>query len=227
MADAGGTGVTGAQFSRNAFGWLSPAGIPAAAWVEKVPASRRAAYEQRIGQPIASPDVQHSALPARSHASYLPATLVSGFPPMSAAGIDLSGEPGMAAALERATKLNGVAATAPGSAVAGTRGVFLVAPAPNLINQVLRPGYVVLFVPDTTLSGVTGTAGVQLAVGTSARPTPRGGETVRDGFRQAGQRFEVVVPQKSPHGTAEALPWNILAAGLVLAGFAGAVGLNA
>ena len=37
MADAGGTGVTGAQFSKNAFRWLSPAGFPAAAWVERVP----------------------------------------------------------------------------------------------------------------------------------------------------------------------------------------------
>ena len=42
MVDAGGTGVTSAQFSRNAFGWLSPAGFPAAAWVEQVPAWRRA-----------------------------------------------------------------------------------------------------------------------------------------------------------------------------------------
>src|SRR5580765_3638514 len=80
MLDAGGTGVTGTQFSRNAFGWLSPAGFPAAAWVERVSAARRAGYEQRIGQPIVSPD----ATPARRHTTYLPATLVSGFPPMSA-----------------------------------------------------------------------------------------------------------------------------------------------
>ena len=86
MVDAGGTGVTSAQFSRNAFGWLSPAGFPAAAWVERVPASRRAAYERRIGQPIVSPDAQYGVLPAGSRSSYLPATLVSGFPPMSAPG---------------------------------------------------------------------------------------------------------------------------------------------
>src|SRR5580765_6464129 len=89
MVDAGGTGVTSAQFSRNAFGWLSPAGFPAAAWVEQVPGSRRAAYEQRIGEPIVSPGGQDSVLPRGSRSSYLPATLVSGFPPTSAAGIDL------------------------------------------------------------------------------------------------------------------------------------------
>jgi hypothetical protein len=147
MVNAGGTGVTSAQFKRNAFWWLSPADLPAAAWVEQVPAARRAAYEQRVGQPIVSPDAQSSGLPTGSRSSYLPATLVSGFPPLSVAGIDLSGEPGMAEALERATRHGGVAATALRGAVAGTRGLFLVAPAPNLIDEVLHPGYVVLFVP--------------------------------------------------------------------------------
>jgi PAS domain S-box-containing protein len=228
MVDAGGTGVTRAQFSRNAFGWLSPEGFPAAAWVEQVPASRRAAYEQRIGQPIVSPGGQHSALPAGSRSSYIPATLVSGFPPTSAAGIDLSGEPGMTTALKRATRVNGVAATAPGGAIAGTRGLFLVAPAPNLINEILRPGYVALFVPDATLrAAAVGAPGVRLAVGRATAPDPGGGEAVRKTFRRAGQRFDVVVPQRSLHGTAEALPWIILAVGFVLAGSAGALGLNA
>ena len=227
MVDAGGTGVTGAQFSRNAFGWLSPAGFPAAAWVEQVPASRRAAYERRSGQPMVSPDAQHGVVPAGSRTSYLPATLVSGFPPMSAAGIDLSREPGMAAALDRATGRNGVAATPLASAVAGIRGLFLVAPAPNLIDEVLRPGYVVLFVPDATIRAAADAPGVDLAVGASGTPTPRGGETVRKTFRQAGERFDVLVTQPSLQGAAEGLPWIILAAGLVLSGFAGALGLNA
>src|ERR1700748_3209191 len=45
MVNAGGTGVTSSQFSTNAFWWLGPAGLPAAAWVEHVPVSRRTAYE--------------------------------------------------------------------------------------------------------------------------------------------------------------------------------------
>ena len=227
MVDAGGTGVTGPQFSRNAFGWLSPAGFPAAAWVEQVPASRREAYEQRIGQPIVSPDAQHSVLPAGARSSYLPATLVSGFPPMSEAAIDLGGVPGMVAALARATRVTGVAATAPDGAVAGTRGIFLVAPAPNLMDEVLRPGYVVLFVPDATLRAAANTPGVQLAVGRATTPNPGDGETFRKTFQQAGQRFDVAVPQQSLQGAAEALPWIILGAGLVLAAFAGALGINA
>ena len=100
MLDAGGTGVTSDEFARNAFRWLSPAGFPAAAWVERVPDSRRAAYERRIGQPIVTPDARRGVVPPGSRSSYLPATLVSGFPPMAVPGIDLSGAPGMATALD-------------------------------------------------------------------------------------------------------------------------------
>ncbi len=226
MVDSGGSGVTNAQFSRNAFWWLSPADFPAAAWVEQVPASQRPAYQQSTGGPIVSPDAQYSVLPAGSRSSYLPATLVSGFPPLSVAGIDLSGEPGMAVALERATRLNGVAATSLG-AVSGTRGLFLVAPAPSLIDEVLRPGYVVLFVPAATLLAAAATPDAQLTVDGATMTNPHGGRTVAELFQQAGQRFAVVVPLQSVHGTAEALPWIILAVGLVLAGLAGALGLNA
>src|SRR4051812_22539206 len=183
MVEAGGTGVTGAQFSRNAFGWLSPAGFPAAAWVERVSKAQRAGYEQRIGQPIVSP--------AGRRSSYLPATLVSGFPPMSAVGIDLSGEPGISAAVERATRVNGVAATTPGDAVAGTRGLFLVAPAPNLIGAVLRPGYVVLFVPDATLRAAADTPGVRLA-------DPSRAQTGRKTLPPAGPRVAGGGPQQTP-----------------------------
>lgn len=227
MVDAGGTGVTSSEFTQNAFWWLSPGGFPAAAWVVQVPASRRAAYEQLTGQPIVSPHAPYSAVPTGSRSSYLPATLVSGFPPMSVAGIDLSREPGMTAALERAKRSDGVAATPLGSVVAGVRGLLLLAPAPNLVDEVLRAGYVVLFVPDATLVAAAHTPGAQLAVGTGTTANPYGEATVRKTFEQAGQQFAVVLPQRPPQGTTEALPWIILAAGLVLAGFVGALELNA
>jgi PAS domain S-box-containing protein len=226
MVNSGGAGVTSAQFAMNAFWWLSPAGFPAAAWVEPVPSSRRAAYEQANAEPIVSPNAQYGPLPSGARSSYLPATLVSGFYPMSVAGIDLSAEPGMAVALERATRLDGVVATSSWGAVSGIPGLFLVAPASNLIGEVLHPGYVVLFVSDATLLAAANTTGAQLVVGTATANPPTGG-TVRKPFQQAGQPFAVVVPQQPPQGTAEALPWIILAAGLVLAGFVGALGLGA
>jgi PAS domain S-box-containing protein len=227
MLNTSGTGVTSDQFARNALRWLSPAGFAAAAWVEQVPDSRRAAYERRIGQPIVTPDERRSLVPAGSRSSYLPATLVSGFDPMAVPGIDLSGEPGMATVLTRATRLDGVAATPVAPPSTGTSGLFLVAPAPNLIGEVLRPGYVVLFVSDVTLrAAARDTPMVQItAAGTSteARESPK---TASRSFTEAGQRFDVLVPQEAVVGAAAVAPWIILAAGLVLACLAAALGVS-
>ena len=75
MLDASGTGITSDEFARNALRWLSPAGFSAAAWVERVPDSRRAAYERRIGQPIVTPDARRAVVAPGSRSFYLPATL--------------------------------------------------------------------------------------------------------------------------------------------------------
>ena len=135
MLDARSTGVTSDQFAKNALRWLGPARFSAAAWVEQVPHSRRAAYERRIGQAIVTPDARYGVVPLGSRSSYLPATLATGFPPMAVSGIDLSSAPGMAAALSRATRLDGVVATPMAPPRTGTRGLFLVAPAPNRIGR--------------------------------------------------------------------------------------------
>ena len=227
MLDASGTGVTSDQFARNAFRWLSPADFPAAAWVEPVPDSQRAAYERRIGQPVVTPDEGHSVVPAGLRSSYLAATLVSGFPPLALPGIDLSGEPDMATALDRATHLDRVTATPVAGPDTGTNGLFLVAPAPNLVGESLRPGYVVVFVPDMTLRAAANTPGLRLAVGGTGTGGPPGEQTVRTSFTEAGQRFDVILPRGSVQGAATALPRIILACGLVLAGLAAALGINA
>src|SRR5919198_4265428 len=70
MLDAGGTGVTSDQFARNAFRWLSPADFSAASWIERVPASRRDAYERRLRQRIVTPDERHRVV-ASGSGSYL------------------------------------------------------------------------------------------------------------------------------------------------------------
>src|SRR5262249_30176912 len=143
------TGVTNDQFAGNALRWLSPAGLPAAAWAEEVQAGDRAAYERRIGRPIVAPDERRKAEPSSS--SYLPASLVSGSPPLNTRGVDLSREAGIVAALGRAIRPGGVGATSIAARSDGTRGLFLVAPAPNVIDGVLRPGAVVVFVSEASL----------------------------------------------------------------------------
>ena len=228
MLDASGTRVTSDEFARNALRWLGPPRFSAAAWVEQVPDSRRAAYERRIGQPIVTPDERRGVVPLGSRSSYLPATLVSGFPPMAVPGIDLSGTPGIATALTRATRLNGVAATPVARQRTGRSGLFMVAPAPSLVGEVPRPGYVAVFVSDLSLrAAATDEPAVHIRSAGAAAETGERAETASKTFTAAGQRFDVVVPRESVQGAAAVLPWLILAGGLVVAALGGALGLNA
>src|SRR5262245_42183108 len=134
----------GDAFSTNASRWLSPAGFPAAAWVEQVGGDERVAYERRLGGPIIARDHQ----PQAPRASYLPATFVSGISPMDAPGIDLGGEAGMAAALTRAASLYEAGATPLATLSDGSRGLFLVKDAPRLREGIVEPGFVVVFVSE-------------------------------------------------------------------------------
>jgi PAS domain S-box-containing protein len=228
MLDARHTGVTSDQFAGSALRWLGPARFPAAGWVERVPGSGRPAYERRIGQAVVTADTRYGVVPLQARSSYLPATLVTGFPPMAVPGIDLSGATGLAAALNRATRLNGVVATPIASPKTGSRGLFLVAPAPNLIGKVLRPGYVAVFVSALGLrAAATGVPAVQVrAAGGSAQARGRG-DTSAKSFTAAGQRFTVVVPREQVQGGAAVLPWVILTGGLLVGALGGALGVNA
>lgn len=222
MLDASGAGVTNDDFANNALRWLGPADIQAAAWVEPVPDSARVAYEQRTGHPIVSLG-RHDFVPEGVRATYLPATLVSGFEPMSVPGTDLSREPRLAAALSRATRSDGVAASALTSPTPGTPGLFFVAPAPNLIGRQLQQGYVVVFVSAPTLQAATDEPGVEIAVGGNSTGGGESGKTTSTTFRAAGEVFSVSVPRESVRGAWAALPWIILGAGLGLAALAAAL----
>ncbi|MDX6698610.1 MAG: hypothetical protein QOE65_2007 [Solirubrobacteraceae bacterium] len=228
MVGVPGRGVTSEDFARNASRWLSPAGFPAAAWVEQVPAARRAAYERRGGYTIVTRDRRGRIVPVASRASYLPATLVSGIPPVAVPGIDLGGESGMAAALARASTLNEAVATPLTTLRDGTKGLFLVTAAPRLAGGAVEPGFGLLFLSGESLrAAATGTTRLHLTTGGTAAGDPRGGHTVRKAFTEAGQRFGVFIPRQSVDGAAAVLPWIILGAGLVLAALAAALGVNA
>jgi PAS domain S-box-containing protein len=149
-------------------------------------------------------------MPAGAQNSYLVAMVVSGFDPLDVPGIDLSREPGMAAALARVMRTRGVAATE----LVPRRGLFLIAPASNLIRGMLRPGYVVVFVPVQTLLG--GMTGVRVA----------NGDAPGRAFTAAGRRFAVAVPPPSVDGPAALLPWIVLGGGLALAAFTAALSAN-
>jgi PAS domain S-box-containing protein len=227
MAGVAGIGVTGQGFQTNASRWLSPAGFPAAGWVQQVAATQRRAYERRIGHPIVTRDPRGRLAPVGPRPSYLPATLVSGVPPMVVPGIDLGGDASVAGALTRASTLYDAGATPLETLRDGTKGLFLIKLAPRLSSGIVRPGFVVVFVSELWLrSAVTDTASLQLTVGDTAT-AHRGTAGVRNTFTEAGQRFAVVVPRRPVQGAAAVLPWIILAAGIVLAALAGALGVNA
>jgi PAS domain S-box-containing protein len=228
MMSVAGSRVTSGEFESNASRWLSPAGFPATAWVEQVPAAQRAAYERRTGNPIVTIDRRLRIVPVGSRSSYLPATLVSGIPPVAVPGIDLGGEPGVAAAATRARGLGDVRATRLATLRDGEKGLFLVRFAPSVTGGAAKPGFVVLFVPESSLrAAATDTAPLQLAVGGTSARDLGGAAAVHNTFTAAGQRFDVAVPLESVSGAAAVLPWIVLAAGLVLAALACALGVNA
>jgi PAS domain S-box-containing protein len=221
MAGAVRGGVTNAQFASNASRWLSPADLTAAAWIEQVPASQRASYERRIGRQIVVADRQGRIARTGPRASYLPATLATGIPPMTVPGLDLASEPGIAAAIRRPRTLYQVTATSLTRPRDELAGLFLVQSAQRLTNGVVQPGYVVLFVPESwLLAAATGTQRFELRVG-GASLESIGTTAAHSTFTDAGQRFDALVPLESVSGAAALLPWIILAGGIVLVALGG------
>ncbi|MEV7346008.1 PAS domain S-box protein [Streptomyces sp. NPDC093544] len=228
MGSAAGTEIASGEFESNASRWLGPAGFPTAAWVEQVPTARRTEYERRIGSPIVTRDRRLRVVPVGPRSSYLPATFVSGTPPMTVPGIDLGSEPGVAAAVTRASGLYEASATPLATLRDGTNGLFLIRSAPRFTKGGVEPGFVMLFVSELTLRrAATDTVPLQLTVGGNSVGDLGGAAAVHSTFTIAGERFDVAVPQESVHGAGAVLPWNILAAGLVLAALAGVLGVNA
>jgi PAS domain S-box-containing protein len=225
-------GVTTEQFADVGARWLGPAGLPAAAWVERVPADARTAYEARTGHAILAPTSAAGLTLAAPHETYFPATLVTHSPPMSAPGVDVGGYPGIAAAIARPQTAYRVTATRAGRLGDGTSGLFLVQSAQRVVRGVVQPGFVVVFLPASWLL-----AGAALAGGSNPSvEITVGGESIGDlgsatpassTFAAAGQRFDVGVPRLGVGGAAAAQPWEIGGAGLTLAALAGALGLIA
>jgi PAS domain S-box-containing protein len=228
-----GPGVAPEQFSDIGARWLAPVGLPAAAWVERVPATDRARYETRPGRHgIVVPASRGGFVRAPGRVMYLPATLVTRNPPMSVPGIDVGSFPGVATAAARPQTAYQVSATPLARLGDGTSGSFLVQSAQRLSQGVVEPGYVVLFLPSRwLLAGAADPAsanpGVQIEIGGKKAGDLGNAETAESTFDAAGQPFVVRVPRGALQGAAATQPWLIGGAGLGLAAFAGALGVFA
>jgi PAS domain S-box-containing protein len=221
-------GVTGAQFADIGARWLGPVGLPSAAWIERVPANERAGYERRTGRLIVIPTSSGGIRSADLRKSYLPATLVTGSPPLTSPGIDLGSVPGVAAAVARPQTAYRVSATPLTRLPDGTNGLFLVQSAQRLNRGVVEPGFAVLFLPAAwLLAGATDTAAsnppVQVAVGGASAGDVGHGATAESTFAAAGESFAVRVPRSGLNGAAAVQPWLVAGAGLMLAILAGAL----
>jgi PAS domain S-box-containing protein len=87
---------------------------------------------------------------------------------------------------------------------------------------------VVVFISELWLrAAATDTPTLRLTVGGVSTGAHEHAAAVHHMFAEAGQRFDVAVPRRPVQGAAAVLPWIILAAGLVLAALAGALGINA
>jgi PAS domain S-box-containing protein len=225
-----GSGVTTAQFAEIGARWLSPVGLPAAAWAERVSGEERAAYERRTGRRIVVPTSSGGLRPAGPHPTYLPATLVTGSPPLSVPGIDLSGPAGISATVARSQTAYRVSATPLVKLADGIMGLYLVQSAQRLDRGVVEPGFLTLFLPASwLLAGSAGPGGpnpnVQLTVGGASAGDLGNAATAESAFSSAGQRFAVRVVRSGVHGAVAAQPWMIGGAGLLVALFAGALGV--
>jgi PAS domain S-box-containing protein len=225
-------GATSEQFADIGARWLGPVGLPAAAWIERVPGGERAGYERRTGRLIVVPTSSGGIRSADLRPAYLPATLVTGSPPLTSPGIDLGSVPGVAAAVARPETTYRVRATPLTRLPDGTSGLFLVQSAQRLNRGVVEPGFVALFVPASwLLAGATDTAGsnpgLQVVVGGASSGEIGKAATVESRFAAAGQPFAVRVPQSAVHGASAVQPWLVGGAGLMLAVLAGALRLIA
>jgi PAS domain S-box-containing protein len=133
---------------------------------------------------------------------------------MNTLGIDLNREPEIAGALARAIRPRGVGATPIAARTDRTRGFFLVAPAPNLIDGVLCRVAVVVFLSDGTVrSAATNPTGLRFPPADGFSGDRAGGDSVRDEFAVAGKQFAVGVPKASVSVPGAGLPWIMLAGG--------------
>jgi len=229
------TPLTEAQFVQVGVRWLGPSGLPAAAWVEQVPAAKRAAYERRIGHPIVVTGASGALAPVGPRKTYYPATFVTRSPPLSAEGIDLGGIPALVQGFADPQTAFRATAT-PLLQFGGSRGLFLAQAAQRIDRQNFDDGYAVIFVPASSLLAAATATGnaqasapppLQIRAGGESAGNLSGAAPAGSRFTEGGVQFEVLVPRTSPRGAAAALPWIVLGVGLLLAGLARVLGVFA
>ncbi len=207
------------EFSTFATDTLGDMDLANIAWIERVTAARRAAYERRIGRQISASTPGWGTTAVGERPVYYPASVIARIRPDAVRGVDLGVHPQLRAAVRSRAAQFGPTASAPLRLPHGQTGFFFVESAARSTPRAIRPGFVVAFVPTDWLeSAVPELSGaLQLRVGGRATGATGAGETVSQGFTAAARRWDVVLPVLPATGAAAALPWTLLGAGALLA----------
>jgi PAS domain S-box-containing protein len=201
------------RFAQLQGGAAGSIGLTDALWVERVPASGRAAYERRIGAPIARRTPSGRSVPAPRAASYLPATFLTGTAgPQLRPGTDVSSWPALSAALRDPSSVFAIAASRPGAL--GDRPGFYLLEAGRFGRGPGSRGFLVVFVPRGWLTVTLQDDPRRVAISLAGRrlegrldAAPAAGRS----FAALAQPWRVDVGNDPSAALQSTLPWLALA----------------
>ena len=200
------------RFAELAGSTASSVGLVDALWVEIVPNGRRRRYERELGGPITRLTRSGGYERAPRAAAYLPATFTSNTRPELRRGVDVSGWPGLAAAIRDRASIFAVSASGPGS-LGGEPGFYLLQTA-GFGRAPEHRGFLVLFVPAGWLTATLEDDPRRVAISLDGRRLEGGLDSApaaSASFEALARRWRIDVGAEPPSGLQSLLPWLALA----------------
>ena len=213
-----------ARFASWAGATSASVGLNDVLWVERVPASGRERYERVRGVPITRLTRSGRIAPAREARSYLPATYTSQTRPELHPGVDVSGFPGLGAAIRDRASIFAVGASKPGAL--GAEPGFYLLQAASFARGPGSGGYLVAFVPRGWFSTTLGGDPRRVAISEDGKTIEGSLDSVEAsaGFEMLGRNWRIDVAREPPTGLQSTLPWLALAWPFAIAGIAVVIG---
>ncbi len=200
------------RFAQLQVGTASGLGLTDAFWVERVPASRRAAYERRLGAPITRVAAGGDVRPAPPAASYLPVTFrTTAGTAVIPRGADVSELPELANAINDVASVFAVTATP--KVALGDRAGFFALERARFGRGAGSTGFLVVFIPQgwLTLSLEGDPRGFAVALeGRRLEGTLDSTPAAVASFRALGRGWTVGVARGRLSALDELLPWLAL-----------------
>ncbi len=205
-----------ADFVSLAANSLASAGLTDAAWIEHVSGNKRGRYERANHTQIAEPAGGTGTDAAEPKADYYAVTFSTDTVGLMRRGVDLGGVSTLRNAFTEAGRTGGVVVSAPLPFNTQT-GVFLVQPTIRDSRFGRHKGLVAIFIPETWLLFAPVT---QDAIGIRVRGGllggPKDSAAIERSFEAAQQEWTVQIRRATASATARAVPWIVLASGLLL-----------